>query len=66
MKVQTIYEWDIVNDGQFQYIEGYREDSENLYETSNIVFKIPLKHSLLIITENESLYCLPYNHHASH
>ena len=58
---------EMIKDAGCKYvIIGHSERRSLCNETSNIVFKIPLKHSLLIITENECLYCLPYNHHASH
>ena len=61
MSLYTLNNWEIVNDNCYQYIEGYRENSENIYETSNIVMKIPLRDYLLVITENETLYRLPYS-----
>ena len=58
--IQTIYNWEIVRDEWFEYVEGNRGSSDKIFETSKILYKIPMKEWFLIITENESVYRLPY------
>ena len=57
----NLYDWIIhINDDSKEYVSGYRYNNPNLYDTSYILHKIPLSTYLLVITENESLYVLPY------
>tara|TARA_B100001758_G_C18297270_1_gene550325 strand:- start:5 stop:310 length:306 start_codon:yes stop_codon:yes gene_type:complete len=59
--IDIIYNWIIhIDNNGWEYITGYRNNSSNLFETSNILHKLPLSEHLLIVTENESLYKLPY------
>lgn len=59
--VDTIYDWIIhIDSDSNEYITGNRNNSSNIFETSNILHKIALSEYLLIVTENESLYKLPY------
>ena len=44
-----------------EYVIGNKLRKKSLWETSTIKEKIALSKSLLIITENESIYRLPYN-----
>ena len=57
----NLYDWIIhINDDSKEYVSGYRYNNPKLYDTSYILHKIPLSTYLLVITENESLYVLPY------
>ena len=57
----NLYDWVIhINDNSKEYVSGYRYNNPKLYDTSYILHKIPLSTYLLVITENESLYVLPY------
>ena len=57
----NINDWIIHKDiDGLEYITGYRNYSNNLYETSNIREKIIMKDGLLIITKNDSFYKLPF------
>ena len=58
--MENLYDWNIITEGNFEYVEGYREFSERLFETSYIKYKIPMKEYLLVVTSNESLYKLYY------
>lgn len=65
MDVVTINNWEFIfdKDAGREYILGHRDewgDSGRLFETSYIMYKIPLQDSFLVITENQSLYRLPY------
>jgi hypothetical protein len=61
MCYDKIYEWSIHTDtDNSEYIRGYRNNSYNMFETSNIKYKIPMSTFLLIVTENDSIYHLPY------
>lgn len=56
-----IYDWIIHTDiDGLEYITGYRNNSNNIYETTNIKAKIIMKDYLLIITKNDSFYKLPF------
>ena len=44
-----------------EYVIGNKLRKKSIWETSTIKEKIALSTSLLIITENESIYRLPYN-----
>ena len=57
----NLYNWVIhINGDSKEYVSGYRYNNPKLYDTSYILHKIPLSTYLLVITENESLYVLPY------
>lgn len=61
VEIINLYNWIIhINDYSQEFISGYRHKSSNEYETSHILYKIPMSACLLVITENESIYCLPY------
>jgi hypothetical protein len=61
MHIDNISEWVIhVDSSNKEYVTGFRNNSTRIYETSDIITKIPLRNSILIITENESVYRLPY------
>lgn len=61
VEIINLYNWIIhINDYSQEFISGYRHKSSNEYETSHILYKIPMSTCLLVITENESIYCLPY------
>ena len=61
VEIINLYNWIIhINDSSQEYISGYRHKSSNEYITSHILYKIPMSTCLLVITENESIYCLPY------
>ena len=60
-KVNTIDEWMIhINQYGEEYVSGYHRVKNKYWETSSIKDKIPLSEYLLIVTENETLYRLPY------
>lgn len=62
VEIINLYNWIIhINDYSQEFISGYRHRSSNQYETSHILHKIPMSTCLLVITENESIYCLPYS-----
>jgi predicted nuclease with TOPRIM domain len=57
----NLYDWIIhISDDSKEYVSGYRYGNPKLYDTSYILHKIPLSTYLLVITENETLYILPY------
>merc|ERR1712070_262130 len=59
--VISLYDWIIHIDRQgLEYVIGEHEYKNKLWETSTIRDKIPMSNYLLIVTENESLYRLPY------
>lgn len=62
MKEMTnLYNWIIhIDSNSKEYVSGYRYNNPKLFDTSFILHKIPLSTYLLVITENESLYVLPY------
>ena len=60
-KVISLYDWVIHIDRQgLEYVIGEHEYKNKLWETSTIRDKIPMSNYLLIVTENETLYRLPY------
>lgn len=63
--IQTINEWEFVSDDNGkQFVQGHREtwsEIGTIYETSYVLYKIPLRDHFLVITENESIYRLPYH-----
>ena len=61
VEIINLYSWIIhINDYSQEFISGYRHKSSNEYVTSHILHKIPMSTCLLVITENETIYCLPY------
>ena len=62
--ITKIYDWIIhIGSNSLEYASGYCDKAShpyNIWDTSYIKTKIPLSDSLLIITENESIYELPY------
>lgn len=63
--ITTLKNWEFILDKDvgYEYVLGHRDEwgaSNNLYETSYVKWKIPLQDSFLVITENDSLYSLPY------
>ena len=61
VEIINLYNWIIhINDYSQEFISGYRHRSSNEYETSHILHKIAMSTCLIVITENESIYCLPY------
>ena len=60
--IVSLYDWIIHIDSYGdEYIKGFKKYSyDRIFETSNIKTKIPMSNYLLVITENESLYRLPY------
>lgn len=59
-----MYDWIMhIDHNSMEYVSGYcslTSDSSHIWDTSYIKDKIPLSDTLLIITENESIYELPY------
>ena len=57
----SLYDW-VMHIDKYgdEYITGYKKYSDKFWETSNIKNKIPMSNYLLVVTENESLYRLPY------
>lgn len=60
--IVSLYDWIIHIDSYGdEYIRGFKKYSyDRIFETSNIKTKIPMSNYLLVITENETLYRLPY------
>ena len=57
----NIYNWIIhIDIDGLEYVSGYRHNSNNIYETSNIREKIIMNDGLLVITKNDSFYKLPF------
>ena len=57
----NLYHWIIhIDSSSNEYVSGYKYNCDNIYDTSFIKHKIPLSTYMLVITENESLYVLPY------
>ena len=44
-----------------EFVSGYRFNSNNVYETSNIISKTACKNGIFVITKNEHIYYLAYN-----
>ena len=61
-EMTNLYNWIIhIDSNSKEYVSGYRYNNDKLYDTSFILHKIALSSYLLVITENESLYVLPYS-----
>jgi len=61
VEITTLYNWIIHKDSNsLEYASGYGYHSESLWDTSFIKEKIAMSTYLLLITENETMYCLPY------
>ena len=62
-KNNTVLEDWIIHIDQYglEYITGYIHSKKKDWETSTIKERIALSDSLLIVTENESIYILPYS-----
>lgn len=62
-KKNTILEdWALhIDQDGLEYVTGYIREKNKDWETSTIKEKIVLSEALLIITENESIYILPYS-----
>lgn len=60
--IVSLYDWIIHIDSYGdEYIRGFKKYSyDRIFQTSNIKTKIPMSNYLLVITENETLYRLPY------
>ena len=60
-EIITLYNWIIhIDNNSQEYVSGYRYNSDSIWDTTYIKEKIAMSTYLLIITENESMYCLPY------
>ena len=60
-EITTLYNWVIhIDSNSLEYVTGYGYHSESPWDTSFIKEKIAMSTYLLVITENESIYCLPY------
>jgi len=61
-EIMILHDWVIHIDGSGkEYVRGCKVNKYNkIWETSYIQHKISMSTYLLVITENESLYCLPY------
>ena len=61
VEITTLYKWIIhIDNNSQEYVSGYRYHSDSIWDTTFIKEKIPMSTYLLIITENENMYCLPY------
>ena len=62
IEIPMLFDWIIHLDSNgSEYVRGYKYNQYNsIWETSFIKHKICMSTYILIITENESLYCLPY------
>jgi len=64
-EIITLYNWIIhIDNNALEYVAGYGYHSESLWDTTYIKEKIAMSTYLLVITENESIYCLPYTESA--
>jgi len=64
-EIITLYNWIIhIDSNSLEYVAGYGYHSESLWDTSFIKEKIAMSTYLLITTENETIYCLPYSESA--
>ena len=64
-EITPLYEWIIhIDNNSLEYVSGYRYHSDSIWDTSYIKEKISMSTYLLIITENENMYCLPYTESA--
>ena len=60
-EIITLYNWIFhIDSYSKEFISGYRHNNTKEYITSTILHKIPMSTYILVITENESIYCLPY------
>jgi type III secretion system FlhB-like substrate exporter len=61
-EITNLYNWVIhIDSDSREYVSGYRYNNSKLFDTSYILHKIPQSTYLIVITENESLYLLPYS-----
>jgi len=61
-EITNLYNWVIhIDSNGREYVSGYRYANPELYDTSYILHKIPQSTYLIVITENETLYLLPYS-----
>jgi|TARA_B110000483_G_C17779050_1_gene382863 type III secretion system FlhB-like substrate exporter len=61
-EITNLYNWVIhIDSDSREYASGYRYNNSKLFDTSYILHKIPQSTYLIVITENESLYLLPYS-----
>jgi len=61
-EITNLYDWVIhIDSDSREYVSGYRYNNSKLFDTSYILHKIPQSTYLIVITENESLYLLPYS-----
>ena len=62
IEIPVLFDWIIHLDSNgSEYVRGYKCNQYNsIWETSFIKSKICMSTYILIITETESLYCLPY------
>ena len=61
-EITNLYDWVIhIDSDSHEYVSGYRYNNPKLFDTSYILHKIPQSTYLIVITENESLYLLPYS-----
>ena len=60
--IVSLYDWVIhIDDYGDEYIRGFKKYSyDRIFETSTIKTKTPMSNYLLVTTENESMYRLPY------
>ena len=58
-----MHDWIIhIDSSGKEYVRGYKKNKyDRVWETSFIQHKISMSTYLLVITESETLYCLPYS-----
>lgn len=62
-EITIMHDWIIhIDSSGKEYVRGFKKNKyDRVWETSFIQHKISMSTYLLVITESETLYCLPYN-----
>tara|TARA_B000000565_G_scaffold218899_1_gene173002 strand:+ start:115 stop:504 length:390 start_codon:yes stop_codon:yes gene_type:complete len=62
-EIMIMHDWVIhIDSSGKEYVRGYKKNKyDRVWETSFIQHKISMSTYLLVITESETLYCLPYS-----
>ena len=62
-EIMIMHDWIIhIDSSGKEYVRGFKKNKyDRVWETSFIQHKISMSTYLLVITESETLYCLPYN-----
>ena len=62
-EIMIMHDWIIhIDSSGKEYVRGFKKNKyDRVWETSFIQHKISMSTYLLVITESETLYCLPYS-----